>query len=134
MQLYILRRLKETALGRCLVPVSLSVVGDDVEIIFKLINLSITSSDVDDFLDFLSQTFADLGHELSKEKTFLCPLSAEYVQTYARFGLFIPKDQIMNIASEKPRVVRDPIGFLSSRKRLMLSKISRGYSEFPALL
>lgn len=102
MQLRVLRRLKNIRMGSFLRPVSLSVVGDEVEIIFLIYNMSITSPDVDQFLNFLESEFATFGQELSKEKTFICPLSAKYVQTFARFGLYIYKDQIMNIASEKP--------------------------------
>ncbi|KAL3278611.1 hypothetical protein HHI36_016152 [Cryptolaemus montrouzieri] len=76
-----------------------------------------------------------MGHIFSNFKFFLVPLSAEFVQTFARFGLYLPKDQIMVIPSEKPRSIMDPVNFVMSFKRTLLTKVSRGYSEsFPYLL
>lgn len=131
MQLAMLRGMSVTRMGD---PKKLSVVGDDVEIIFSIKNMDITSDYVDEFLNYLESEMAKFGQELSKEKTFTCPMSAEYVQTFARFRLYIYKDQIMNIASEKPRTIEDPMQYLMARKRLMLSKMFRGYDNFAAMM
>lgn len=110
--------------------VSLSVVEDDGEVSCRWLSLpDIDEHDVDHFLKIMSEGYAEMGHELSLEKTFITPYSAEFVQTFSRFGVYLPKDQIMMISSEKPRRITDVMGFLSSFKRLLLTKISRGYNE-----
>lgn len=85
---------------------------------------------VDEFLAYLEQLFSEMGHVLSVQKMYLTLASSEFVQTYSRNGLYIPKDQIMLIPSEKPRNIRDAMEFLQSGKRVLCAKLSRGYGDF----
>lgn len=134
MQNIILSKIKETKFGRRLVPRVKRAVGDDSEWECDIDYNSLTCEEVDEFIKWLKATYYDMGHLFSEFKFFFLPYSAEFVQTYARFGLYIPKDQIMIIASEKPRRILDPESFMMSFKRVLLTKCSRGYNETFAYL
>nr|QIJ70109.1 RNA-dependent RNA polymerase [Hubei reo-like virus 14] len=129
-----LKRIKETKFGNCVRPVSQKAIGDDVTILLKIDSHDFTSQDVEDFIVFTSKVFDGCGFSLSIPKTHLLIFSAEFVQTYCNLGIYQPKDQIMVIPSEKPRVIDNPSEFLQSLKRLYLSKISRGFSHNFAFL
>lgn len=127
MQRIAIQMLKETNFGKRYEILYMKGIGDDAEWIGMLKNTP-SSDDIDDMLDKLKTIYEEMGHTFSPAKTFVIPLSSEYVQTFARLGLYIPRDQIMMIASEKPRSVRNPHGFLSSFRQLLLAKCARGFS------
>nr|APG79087.1 RdRp [Hubei reo-like virus 14] len=124
-----LKRIKETKFGRCVRAVTQKAIGDDVTILLKIDSHEFSSEDVEDFIVFTAKVFDQCGFILSVPKTHLSIFSAEFVQTYCNLGIYQPKDQIMIIPSEKPRVIDSPPEFLQSLKRLYLSKISRGFSH-----
>ncbi|UPT53742.1 MAG: VP1 [Bactrocera dorsalis orbivirus isolate Bt] len=125
---------KECKLGRCLRPVVNHAIGDDISITMEIIDYSFSSEDVEEFMLLLKDKLELYGFDISLPKTCFLPRQSEFVQTYAIRGLYIPKDQIMTISSERPRVIDDPIAFIDSFKRLLLSRVSRGMNESAALL
>ncbi|KAL4704845.1 hypothetical protein ACJJTC_008663 [Scirpophaga incertulas] len=96
-------------IGKYLTVKYMKGVGDDAEWLCSMTGLP-SSEEVDFLLDGLTKLYDEMGHKFSPAKTYIMPLSSEYVQTYARFGLYIPRDQIMVVASEKPRSIRDSKG------------------------
>ena len=129
LQRVFIRESKKTSLGRKIEAFKLSVVGDDSECLYRITNTNITVDDVNEYLEFLEQTAGKCGHLLSAMKCFLMTCSSEMVQTHARLGLYLPRNQIMMISSEKPRNIQDPIGFCLNLKRLMCSHVARGYDS-----
>nr|CDP93105.1 Bm9187 [Brugia malayi] len=105
-----------------------------MEWITRLNGANVNADEVGEFMEWLRNAYDHCGHVLSSEKTFLCVCSAEFVQTFARYGFYVSRDQIMIIPSEKPRTVSDPLGYMLSSKRLFLSKCARGYSESAAIV
>lgn len=126
--------IKECKLGRCLRPVVNHAIGDDISITMEIIDYSFSSEDVEEFMLLLKDKLELYGFDISLPKTCFLPRQSEFVQTYAIRGLYIPKDQIMTISSERPRVIDDSIAFVDSFKRLLLSRVSRGMNESAALL
>uniref|UniRef100_A0AAU7L128 RNA-directed RNA polymerase n=2 Tax=unclassified Orbivirus TaxID=40068 RepID=A0AAU7L128_9REOV len=126
--------IKECKLGRCLRPVVNHAIGDDISITMEIIDYSFTSEDVEEFMLLLKSRLELYGFDISLPKTCFLPRQSEFVQTYAIRGLYIPKDQIMTISSERPRIIDDAIAFVDSFKRLLLSRVSRGMNESAALL
>jgi hypothetical protein len=100
-------------------------VGDDMTIYFRILQ-DLNAQDVEELLDAIEEYFSSCGHKVSLEKTFLKQFKSDYRQSYAANGVMIPRDQIMLIPSERPRSLRNPDEFLRSRRRVYLSKISRG--------
>nr|APG79077.1 RNA-dependent RNA polymerase [Hubei tetragnatha maxillosa virus 9]APG79183.1 RNA-dependent RNA polymerase [Hubei tetragnatha maxillosa virus 9] len=129
MQRIIIRDLQDTPFGRRFLVRYNKAVGDDSEWYCQLLSSFETSEEIDDFFTFLAKKYDSFGHILSKYKVFICPYSSEYVQTFSRFGLYIPRDQISLINSERPRRVLDPIGFLASFKDILLTKMARGMNS-----
>lgn len=134
MQNIAMKFLNTAKLGSKLKVLNRYTVGDDSEWKFSYISEGITKEDVQTFSDWLNSIYERMGHEFSSFKFFMCPASAEFVQTYARFGLYLPKDQIMIIGSEKPCRILDPRNFLMSLKRVLLTKVSRGFNDAYAYL
>lgn len=128
MQKLVLQDLKQTKLGRKLKVHSNYAVGDDAEIFFEILEPVTDPDEVDEFFRFLSAKYASFGHVLSVFKFFFMLFSSEYVQTFARFGYYLPRDQISLINSEKPRKVLDPLGFLHSMRGVILAKCARGFN------
>nr|APG79103.1 RNA-dependent RNA polymerase [Hubei lepidoptera virus 5] len=125
MQRIALRALKTTRFGKVYNPIFQKGVGDDSEWIGTL-GIVKDPAIIEEAVKLLQQTYSEMGHLFSPSKTFIIPLSAEFVQTFARFGLYLHRDQIPVIASEKPRDIRNPIAFLNSFKSVLLAKLARG--------
>lgn len=121
--------LKKTKFGKCLDVKTHQAIGDDITILCRIVSFDFESKDIDDFLLRIDELISSYGFEISLNKTFLCYGQSEYVQTYAIRGLFIPKDQILLVSSERPRRITDPLAYLESFKRLLCTKISRGMSH-----
>nr|AQU42768.1 VP1 [Morris orbivirus] len=128
MQRKALLALKRTTFGSIFTPMFQKGVGDDAEWIGRLGRVS-DPSIIQDAVNVLEETYAKMGHIFSPSKTFILPMSAEFVQTFARFGLYLPRDQIPVIASEKPRDIRNPVAFLNSFKSILLAKQARGMNS-----
>lgn len=126
--------LKKTKFGKCLDIKTHQAVGDDITILCRIISTDFESSDIDDFLLEIQRLVDLYGFEISLDKTFLCYGQSEYVQTYGIRGLFIPKDQILLIGSERPRRITDPLAYLESFKRLLCTKVSRGMNHAASIL
>nr|APG79144.1 RNA-dependent RNA polymerase [Hubei odonate virus 15] len=126
--------IKDTKLGRCVTPMVNRAVGDDISIILRIDDFNFDADDVEDFIQHIKTRLELYGFDISLPKTCFLPRQSEFVQTYAIRGLYIPKDQIMSISSEKPRRIDDPLAFMESMKKLYLSKVSRGYSESLAIV
>ena len=124
----LLYQLKRTRFAKYFKPILKQAVGDDCTILVEIIDPSFTADDVANFLDWITGVATECGLKVSIAKTHLTSGWSEFVQTHASLGLYIPKDHITVIASKKPRNINDPISFMESLKRLMLTKVSRGYS------
>uniref|UniRef100_A0A0N4SXA2 Uncharacterized protein n=1 Tax=Brugia pahangi TaxID=6280 RepID=A0A0N4SXA2_BRUPA len=96
MQNCIMNRLGETAFGSRLST-------ESRQAITRLNGANVNADEVGEFIEWLRNAYDHCGHVLSSEKTFLCVCSAELVQTFARYGFYVLRDQIMIIPSEKPR-------------------------------
>lgn len=125
MQRIVLKNLKNTEFGKYYTPIYQKAVGDDSEWIGP-VNPIKDVRIVEEGIEFLHDQYAAMGHILSKQKTFVVPGSGEFVQSFARFGLYIPRDCIMTIASEKPRDVRNPLAYAASLRSVILAKMARG--------
>lgn len=126
--------LKKTKFGACLDIKTHQAVGDDITILCRIISFDFESKDIDDFLLEIERLVELYGFKISIDKTFLCYGQSEYVQTYGIRGLFIPKDQILLIGSERPRRILDPLAYLESFKRLLCTKVARGMSHSAAIV
>nr|DAZ85690.1 TPA_asm: VP1 [Aedes orbi-like virus] len=124
---------KNLKFRECLKPITKRAIGDDVTIAMKIVSDDFTSEDIDDFLMEVSSIVRNCGLEMSVPKTHITIHSSEYIQTHATLGVYIPKDHIMLIASERPRSITDSVQFMESLRRLLCTKVSRGYEESAAI-
>lgn len=69
----------------------------------------------------------DSGHVINWNKMLFFHGFCEYRQTHCLRGVYIPKDQIMLISSEKTKYVDDVQSLMSSFASLLRTKISRGF-------
>nr|UNI73872.1 MAG: RNA-dependent RNA polymerase [brine shrimp orbivirus 1] len=109
--------------GRSLTAKDLSVVGDDIHLEFLM---KYPPSDYDDFMNWIVERVSETGHLVNVFKTMICPYTANYRQTHALRGLYIPKDQVMTSTSEKSRAIFDPLGYLGSRRSIYMTRLTRG--------
>nr|QTW97832.1 RNA-dependent RNA polymerase [Hubei reo-like virus 12] len=129
MQSIIRDRLCETKFGSRIILKKMKAVGDDSEWIGSLKSVPESYDEIDDFLKWLKEMYRKMGHVVKEENMILIPLGSEFVQTFAKFGLYIPRDLISVIPSEKPRKIVDRLGFVRSFRNVLLSKIARGFSS-----
>lgn len=130
----LIAELKKTKFGSCLEFKTHQAVGDDITILCRFVSFDFTTEDIDFFLIEVQRLVDLYGFKISLDKTFFCYGQSEYVQTYGIRGLFIPKDQILLISSERPRRIVDPLAYLESFKRLLCTKIARGMDHAGATL
>lgn len=130
----ILEFTRDTKLGKSMILHKNRCIGDDVTIQFLLRDTNFTTQDVEDFLDACVAAVKSCGHVLNPLKTFFTFHKSEFVQTFGVKGLYIPKNQIMTIPSERPRVIEDPVGFSDGFRRLQLTKVARGESHDSAVI
>lgn len=130
----ILERTQNTKLGRSLIRHKNRCIGDDVTIQFLIRDTNFCTQDVEDFLAECVAAVSSCGHILNPLKTFFTFHKSEFVQTFGVKGLYIPKNQIMTIPSERPRVIEDPVGFSDGFRRLQLTKVARGESHASAVI
>ena len=134
LQTGLIDRIKNSRMGSYVEPIIKKAVGDDLQIFSRVKSWNFTSDDIEDMIHVIQDYCDSCGFIISIKKTVFSPYSSEFVQTHATLGMYVPKDQIMLISSEKPRSISDPIGFTESTKRLHLSKISRGCDRTAATL
>lgn len=79
MQDIALREIQEnTRLGKRLKAIKFSVIGDDCEIIFRILRGDDLEPEmIDEFLEYLVKLFSEMGHVLSVEKVYLTLASSE---------------------------------------------------------
>nr|ASU50444.1 RNA-dependent RNA polymerase [Anopheles annulipes orbivirus] len=134
MQSIIRDRLSETTFGSKIILKKMRAVGDDSEWIGTLKSAPESPKEIDDFLTWLKNTYIKMGHIVKEENMILIPLGSEFVQTFSRFGLYIPRDLISVIPSEKPRKLVDRLGFVRSFRSVLLAKMARGFSSIFATM
>lgn len=130
----ILERVKNTVLGKSLIIHKNRCIGDDVTIHFHLRDYNFSTADIEEFLQTCVEAVNSCGHVLNPLKTFFTFHKSEFVQTFAVKGLYIPKNQVMVIPSERPRIIEDPIGFSDGFRRLQETKVARGESHSSAII
>lgn len=74
--------------------------GDDAEWIGSIGSIE-SPDEINEAMRTLQKTYEEMGHIFSPSNTFLIPLSSEFIQTFARFGLYVFRDQIPLIARVK---------------------------------
>jgi hypothetical protein len=109
-------------------------VGDDTTMFFHLEKHDYTAQDVSDAIIWIKNIYEKMGHVVKPFVTGMMKGRSEYRQTYAIYGVLIPKDQICVIQSERERDIREIHNFLISKKRTYSTKISRGFNENSALV
>ncbi|AKP24097.1 RNA-dependent RNA polymerase [Chobar Gorge virus] len=107
-------------------------VGDDTLMYTRLLTHDVRR--IDKAIDVIFDTVKKCGHEASPSKTTYLPLSAEKTQTHAKHGIYIPQDRMMLISSERRKDIESIRSYVRGQINVLVTKISRGFSEFLAHL
>lgn len=112
-----------------LIPGMVRVVGDDA---FETYTVGgggdWTHEKHDKMLKIVTNTCERVGLELNPSKCIAGFGFAEYRQTHGLRGVYIPKDQIMVISSEKSKNLDAPFRTIPSIRSMFMTKVSRGFS------